>query len=227
MMKPRLLVSVCSCLVLVLALPGPTSADPINVTSGQLIVTGRFGEFELFGDRGLAFSGRVDAEFGIFMPRFQCNNTPNCVPGSSVSLRAFWSGSDIRSGVVSFDGRTYPVTDNGGAAAALEFSGFFVAPPLASSAVLTAPFQLVPGTATNFASFFTFPFPDSEFQFLAGTGTATITLSQGSGPMFPDSWSVNSVRYDFSPVPEPGTLLMVGLGMAGIARRVSRRRRGV
>lgn len=203
----------------------PASGDPISVTSGHLTVTGTSGVFELFGERGLTISGRTSALSGVFTPRDQCS-FPECPPGTAVSLRAHWSGFDIRSGVLSFEGRTYPVTDSG-AFVALEFGGSFLTPPFAMSAVVTAPFQLIPATPSSGGSGFSLPFPDHLLRSLAGSGTATITLSPYPVAEFPNRWSVDSVRYEFAaaePVPEPASLLLVGVGIAGVARRVRRRR---
>ncbi len=213
-------------------MPISAAADPINVrvTDGELVVPGSgLGDLNLIGEGGFSLTGRVDPRFGVFMPYAQCVSIPECPAGTNLSLRAFWSGFDIRSGVVTYDGRTYPLREFDGASAAVSFIGSVVLPPLAPSAVLTAPFELVPFDSSRGGSLFAFPYPDSLLGFLYGSGTATITLSP-YGPFFPDSWTVDSVRYEFSaadPVPEPATMVMVGLGIAGIARRVSRKRRGI
>lgn len=160
----------------------------------------------------------------FFKPWEQCETAPECHPGTVVSLGAFWSGFDIRNGLLSFDGQTYKLSENGGASAGVAFSGSFIAPPLAPSAVLAAPFRLVPAGGSSAGSSFMLPYPDHPpLTFLTGAGTATVNLSPW-GPAFPEAWGVDSVRYDFSPVPEPGTVVMIGLCLAGVARRVSRRR---
>ena len=206
----------------------PASADPISVTSGHLTVTGTRGVFELFGDRGLAISGETSVFSGVFAPWSRCS-FPECAPDTSVSLRAHWSGMDVRRGVLSFEGSTYPVTESG-AFVALEFSGSFVTPPFAMSAVVTAPFQLIPFTSSTGGSGFSLPFPNTEIWPLAGSGTATIALSPYPVAEFPNRWTVDSVRYEFTaadPVPEPGTMLLVGIGMGAIARGYRKRRRAL
>ena len=205
----------------------PALADPIRVTGGHLTVTRLTGVFELSGERDFSFSGEVHALFGVFKP-VECTLSPGCLANADVSLRAHWSGFDIRKGVISFDGRTYQVNENGGASAGLTLDGPFVTPAFGPPTIVTAPFQLIAAAPGVMGSWFRFPYPDSEFQALAGSGTATITLSPHS-PLaeFPNRWSVDSVRYDFTaadPVPEPATMLLVGVGIAGVARKVRNNR---
>jgi hypothetical protein len=61
---------------------------------------------------------------------------------------------------------------------------------------------------------------------LFGTGTVTAEFFAGPGQRYsltPD-FPRNQLRYDFAPVPEPGTLLLIGGGLAAtwVARRRER-----
>ena len=210
--------SVC-CLITVLALPRAAAADPISVTGGSLQMGAVEGDVSLIGERGFFLNSHVIAFNGFYAPRMECGANI-CLPGSEVSLRAAWSGSDL-SGELGFEGQVY--SDLGGldsfTGAVVDFTGSFVVPPFAPAATVIAPFQLnglfsIPDAAGT----------GSIQHTLTGFGTATISLIRIN-----NEWVADAARYDLSaqqPVPEPGTMLMVGFGTVAIVRRLARKDRG-
>jgi hypothetical protein len=199
-------------LVLLLGSASLSQADQIVITAGLLQMDGGsgFGSVELAGNRGFTLSSIVNIFGGSFSPLEQCP----CAPGSTVSLNATWSGSDLL-GAATLDGQSYILgigdTD---ASAFVEFTGSVVLPALlGDSASVSAPFL--------FGGFFDLP----EFQqqeALRGRGTATPNLRRSES-----DWTYSSARYEFEPIPEPGTMFLLGGGLAGlVARRLKRRRTG-
>jgi hypothetical protein len=88
---------------------------------------------------------------------------------------------------------------------------------------VSAPFSLT-GRAFALTPFGEFAHDDLLF----GGGIATVTLVPFPAiPDFGPSWIVDSARFDFvQPVPEPSTLVLVGMGVL-FAARARRSRRSV
>jgi hypothetical protein len=207
------------CLFTALALPLPAAADPIAVTGGSLQVAVFDGQLNLVGERGFFLNSHVITANGFYAPRIECG-AAICLPGDEVSLRATWSGSDL-SGQLGFEGQVYDDLGSleGLVGAVVDFTGTFIVPPFAPSATVTAPFQL--------SGLFAIPNAAGTGQIqhtLTGSGIDTVSMTLG-----PFQFVVDSTRYDLSsqqPVPEPGTMFMVGFGTLAIARRLSRKRCG-
>jgi hypothetical protein len=154
----------------------------------------------------------VSTTGGIFEPRSGCSP---CLPGEPISLQAHWLGNDL-SGTATFEGATYTQVGSvvpGHAVGSVTFTGSTVAPPMEGlTATLIAPFL--------FQGMFSFP-PSgttaAATASLMGSGTATLVL----GRQNPDvsGWSYRSAVYEFEPIPEPGTLILVGTALAGLAFR--------
>jgi hypothetical protein len=209
---------------------GAAAADPINITGGSLDMNLSSGPLTLLGDRGFTFFSHVDTAGGFFRPTGQCNDDPlHCTPGVTLGLTAVFSGNDV-TGPATLDGQTYNHVGSLGSLSSLDahFDGSIVLPPLAASASVTAPF-LFSGT------FFHPIGMSSEFvaEILTGHGVATLSLTPNRA--FAGDWHLDHAVYTFThdpaaTTPEPGVLLLTGVGLiaaAALFRHRARRPRAL
>jgi len=218
---PRRVLLLPAMLVLGMAVPvSPASGDPIQILGGSVTLVGQFTAsnfVDIHGTQG--FSGEFIP--GTVNGQWVCR--PCGPPGTSMSLDAYVDTVD-GAGTVEFGGTTYGVGSIGGSpgTAVLVFrtrGGPVILPPMAPRATLSAPFEL--GQSQLFLEVGD---PGPAVFSLAGRGTATLEVV--ANPFGDPLWELASVRYDFAPVPEPATLLLVGTGMLALARRRYRHRPG-
>lgn len=197
------------------------SADPI--TTGSMVYTALPESLSIsVGGERFAFDGAFHLGEHLFGPNETCR-LGFCNPGQSLNFGGvnFHGPFDV-SGTFRLGDRTFAVNTNTERAdLRFDWNATLVAPsdlPL-GLVTLTAPFSLT-GSFIWFDVFAHTPAnPHLDF---FGNGTLTAIFDHrnfefpGQNQLF-----LQSARYDFAPTPEPGTLLLLATGLAGVvsARR--------
>ena len=205
----RFVIAIFFCCGFTFSLPHSAQADLITITGGSLQISGGMnysGPLTLASDRLTA--DLLVTPFGNFSAGLCL-----CGPNTTIGTGGIWVSPDVV-GTVILDGTPYSGFSSSSAQSILvQFSG-----PSATFPALWTPQPVLLTQPFTFSGLFFYPTGPGQLASvdLIGGGTSSLTFVPGAGI---NGWVFDHGNYTFTPVPEPSTLTLFGLGAIGLLRR--------
>jgi hypothetical protein len=214
----RILGGLCSLFLIVVFTPALTRADPIVVTSGNIMVSGLAGGpvFNLSGNNFSATS--LGGDTGNFALQLFC--VP-CVAGQTVGAGGSFVGLQVGGGgTATLNGMTF--TNVGYSGNISLGANSFVVPSSLTNVTITVPFTFT--SNLNGCSGPCLINPTVFTVQLVGSGTATVELNfSGLDQLGRPIFVFRKATYQFEEVPEPASILLLGGGIALLTAKLRRR----
>jgi hypothetical protein len=202
--------------LLTLVVVNHAGADTITLTGGYV-------DLRSSGGGPMVFAGPEDFTAVAFvewsavespvLPLDVCKfATPGCVPGTVLSVNAFFNGGDVQGGIATWRGVAYPSLNgliSPNALTATTTGSSITLPPIADTATVSARFSLTGRFAHSDSA------GGQAVETLAGSGTVVVSLSRVSLPGFPDFWKVTAVGWDLD-APLPSGWMSADIGAVGL-----------